>query len=464
MDLIKGLKGLVKPQTKSLGYPISNWEMIGGMWIPYGDNVDNYINKGYKSVPYIYAIISHIIDKASDAPGQIMRIKDHRKAMGYKSMIKGARTGMDVVKASMLKNQAFDQISDHPFMELMENPNPNDTEKSLIESWLGYLLLGGNGYLYAAVPGIGKNATKPQQLWSLIAPTVEIVAGDRQNLIAGYNVSYFTEDTIPRDQIVHLKYFNPIGVSNNIHDMLYGLSPAKASSKMIGKWEVADIAEGTLFKNMGPAGLISGASGDNGLDEPTAIAIQDKFVQKHMGIYEAGKIIVTPADVKWTSIGVSPVDLNIIEAKKEWLKELCATYRYPEQLISADNSSYNNLETADRQLITAAVVPLLRRKDDALTQAIRIWYNDPSLVYVSDTAYYPELSKDKEKLSEWLGKAWWIKPNEKRLEMDYDQDDNPAMNEFLVPSGLTKINDITDGVDNEINNLAGDYEEEPEEA
>src|SRR5690606_35026359 len=128
------------------------------------------------------------------------------------------------------------------------------------------------------------------------------------------------------------------------------------------------------------------------------------FRQQHMGVYNAGDIIVTPAKVTWQQIGVSPVDLKIIEAEDNFLQKLCAIYKYPMNLILPD-ATLANAEVADKQLVTKAVMPLLRRFDDAVTQYIQECYEDASIEAVSDLQYFPELSADRKEQTEWLKSA-----------------------------------------------------------
>lgn len=442
MDIVKGIKSLVTGEKKSLGLPYPSWQMVGGMWIQMVDNGANYIDKAFKANAYVRSISNHIADKASDAPGGVYKIKNARKAQAYNMLTKGNWNDEVIKKALILKDQAFDEIDNHEFAALINgNPNSYQTGKQLRRELHGYKIVTGNSYMYASVTGSAfSNGFKPVQLWSIPSPCVRIVAGDRLNPVKGYQISYFSEENIDPRQMVHFKELNL--VTDVVGEQwLYGSSRLSAGRSTVGGFQEAQQAQGTLFKNMGPLGIVSGSGESSGLGEEQATAIQDKFVQRHTGVINGGKLVVTPADVKFTAIGVSPVDLNIIEAKGDYLQEICALlYNYPkERITGSQNTASQGL--ADKQVVTSCVLPLLRDFDDSITAYIRMVYKDESLVYISDTQYYPELQQNMKELSEWLDKAWWIKFNEKRRAMDYDDDPNGDV--YLIPSGLSTLEDIT---------------------
>lgn len=449
-DLTKAFKG-ISGKRKSLGLPYPEWSLVRDMWVQMTDDTSKYIDLVYKGNVYAHAIISHIIDKASDAPGGIYRVKNGRKAKAFYALKRGAYSSESLHKSLTLKAEAFDEVDGHPFLELMEEPNGLMSGKQLRREILGYERITGNSYMYAATPGIGKNASEPVELWVIPSPCVEIVMGTRTAPVAGYKISYFTEDIIPKEKIMHMKTFNPVANPTG-GNWLYGMSPAVAGRRTMSEFSAAEMAQGTLFKNMGPGGILSGT--DKGsITESQGIAIQDKFVQRHTGLINGGGIVITPAQVTWQEIGMSPVDLNLIEAKGDLLQEICAIYNYPkERITGSQNTASQGL--ADKQVITSCVMPLLRDFDDCVTRFIRQAYNDDTLVYISDTQYYPELQEDRKQLSEWLGRSYWLTVNEKRRAMDYD--DVPDGDVMLVPSGLVKLEDVvSDVVDPDIDMLEG---------
>lgn len=442
MNIIRGLRSFFQGDNvnRGEGLPYANWQMVGGMWVQMTDDGRNYINKAYNANNYIRAIVEDIASKASTANVEIYKIKSKTKARKYYSTVKSGFSSEKFIKSMVLKAQAFDQLEEHPFLDLInQKPNTFQTGKQLKKELHGYKLVTGNSYMYASVKGEQYSDGKhPQRLWSIPSPAVNIVAGDLVNPVRGYEVNYYSEDLIPTYQIAHFKEMNLVSdITGN--QWLYGHSRLSSARDTIGGFKNANMAQNTLFQNMGPVGIVSGSGESSGLGEDQAIAIQDKFEQKHTGLHNGGKLVVTPADVKFTALGISPVDLNLIEAKGELLQELCALYNYPKENFEGSQNVASQ-GTADKKVITSCVIPLLSDFDDVLTAYVREAYNDPTLVVISDIQHFEELQENRKQLAEWLNQAWWIKVNEKRRVMDYDEVDGGDV--MLVPMGLSKLEDV----------------------
>lgn len=442
MNLFKAFAPVKK---KELGLPVGvQWQYINGIFVPYNNLDSVFVEKAYKAIPIVQSIVSKIIEKAADATPQVMRIRNKNAAQKYFSHAKYLKTQKDAQRLAELRVKAFEQIDNHPFLEVMENPNPTMTGRELRESSFAYLLITGNAIEYASVPGAGSRASQPQQLWSIPSPCVKpVMSGNRLDPIEGYAITYSYNKTIPKNQITHFKYFNPVGETQGFEDSYWGYSPLGSARNQISQKRYADLAQGNLFANMGPSGIISGNNprGSQPAPELTpeqAVAINDDFIQNHTGAHKAGSIIITPADVKWVQIGLSPVDLQILEFNKDLERQIANIYGYPSQLLNPDGTLANS-DSGDVRVITNCVLPLLRKCDDVRTRMIRQWYGDNSLVYMSDTDVYPELEVDKKALVEWMVMARCT-TTEIRNAVGYSSDFDRS--DVLIPSNLIRLSDL----------------------
>jgi HK97 family phage portal protein len=456
MDILKGIRSLGM-RKKELGIPAPAWVFSNnGLWVYASDEYATYVNNAYKKIPWVYSIISHIIDKASDAPILVLKEKRGQSTRKFDKALR-AGLGLHDMRLKALKEKVYDEV-DHPLIEVFENPNPLDTEKTLKEQFLGYLLITGNAFMYAGTPGKASvNATKPTELWCLPSPAVKIIPGSSKEPVAGYIIEGTTKRYDPW-QIAHCKYFNP-STQYEQSKMLYGLSPLVAARGVINQADASDFAQGMLYKNMGPRGILAGDK-DNNLTDEQAVQIRDRFKQNYMGLENAGEIIVTSANLRWQEIGLSPVDLNLIEADKNYLEKLAAIYRYPKEIITGSENVASQ-GVSDKQVITKCVLPALRRFDDCMTKWARLLYNDPTIRVISDTGYFPELEADREKQSKWLAQAWWITPNEKRTMMDYDDLPDENMDKVLVPGGVKTLEDIADPIEIDDETAFQDFDQSP---
>jgi len=443
MDIFKAFR------KKELGMPSGlQWQYVNGIFIPYDSKDSIYVNKVFKAISIAQSLISKISERAADATPQVMRIKDKRSAEKYFTLRKYLKGKDQSQELTRLRLKAFEQIDNHPFLEVIENPNPTMTGRELRESSFAYLLITGNAIEYAAVPGSGARATQPRQLWSIPSPCVKpVMSGDRMKPVRGYAITYNFQNEIPIEQITHFKYFNPISENEGFENSFWGLSPFRSFTNQASQKRYADVAQGSLFANMGPSGIITGnrvAQGDQTptLSQQQAVAINDNFLQNHTGVHNAGGIVVTPSDLKWQQIGLSPVDLQILEFNKDLERQIANILGYPSQLLNPDGTLANS-DSGDVRVITNCVLPLLRKFDDMRTRKIREWYGDNSLVYLSDTDVYPELEADKIEMVQWMRSAGVFTQEEIRTALGYEYEYDPAR--VLVPSNLVPLSDLTGG-------------------
>lgn len=428
MNLIKRM--FTKAQVP---YRDLTWTLVNGQFVIDDDRSTTYIDKGYKSLPNLYGIISLIISKSSIVPHETFRVTNQVKYRKYKAQMAGASTPKDYARAMMTKVQAMEKVEGTPLDALLTKPNPHQSIEQLYKSLDGYLLLTGNAYMY----GLELGGT-PRELHSLIAPSVTIQVGDSfLDPVKGYSLSYM-KDPIPAEEVGHIKYWNPVGKYQKVEDLVYGLSPLKSCRTLLGKYREADIAQGSAFSNMGVSGILAG---DGTLTEAQAIALKDKWKQMYGGSQRAGDIAITSANVQWHKIGLSPVDLNILEGKEEILGELCNVYHVPIGMFTKTNSTENNMVEGRKMFITDAVIPLVEERKQVINRWLAPKFGD-DLIVEFDYSIFQELSEDMDKVVEAAVKSFWVTPNEKRQMTNYDVMPDPNMDKIYMPSGLIPLDEM----------------------
>src|SRR5690606_24917112 len=250
--------------------------------------------------------ITMILNKSTIVPEEVYEIKDERKYRKYKATISNAKTIRDYSRCIMLKHEALNKVDSNEIEKLLNKPNSYQSKEQFNWDVDGYKLLTGNSivYMLGLVDG-----GKPKELHNIPSPLVDmVVKGSPFDPEFQYKVSYL-EHMLPGDDVLHFKTWNPISNYSMTGQQFWGISPLKSCERLLGRYKDADITQGFQFKNMGPAGMISGGSTnpDTNLTEEQAVAVQDRFNQQHQGTYKAGSILVTPSNLKWTAFGLSPV-------------------------------------------------------------------------------------------------------------------------------------------------------------
>jgi phage portal protein BeeE len=113
--------------------------------------------------------------------------------------------------------------------------------------------------------------------------------------------------------------------------------------------------------------------------------------------------------------------MQILEYMDKAEEQIAKVYHYPLGLLNSKGEVANE-SINSRRLITDAVMPYIRRFDDADSQSVKMWYNDPTLQVITDLSYYTELQEDMQKVVQWLKDAYWLSTDEKRRVMDYEEE------------------------------------------
>lgn len=428
--------------VKSNNYNVRWTISKSGEWIYPDSKSDTFIDKGYKELPNVYGLIEAILSKSTIVPEEYFRIKNYSKHLKYKAMMDSG----NYIKALRYKAEAYEKIENSIIEQLLLNPNNYQTREEFLYSIDGYKLLTGNSYAYHV--GLGST----HELHSIPAPCVDIkVSGGAFSPKFSYKVNYL-ENTLPGEDVLHFKKWNPIKSGQSPSEQFKGLSPLQSCRLLLGRYKNADLTQGFQFENMGPGGMITGAtSSADGLSEEQADAIQQRFKQQHQGVHKAGDILVTPSALTWTAFGLSAVDLNIIASKKEMIDELCNVYQYPPDLMGGEKK-YNNFEQARKAAITDAVIPVVEARKAVLNKFIKnVLKEDVVIEY--DYTIFPEMQDDLEKQSRIAMSSYVLTMDERRSIMGYDALKPSEYKDVIIPSGLSTLEDLyttdTDEIDEE---------------
>jgi len=195
-------------------------------------------------------------------------------------------------------------------------------------------------------------------------------------------------------------------------------------------------------------------SEEGDINEVQAQQLKDKFRSAHQGSNNAGDIIITPKKLSWVNFGLNASDVSLIEQYNASIKDLCNIYHVPVQMLNnTDASTYNNMKEAKKALYQNAVIPELCKIRDELNRWLAPQFGE-KLCIDFDFSVIPELQEETEKVVNQMSQAWWLTPNEKRMAMNYGEDEeSDILNDYYIPANLipVKDNDVSDiEVDNEI--------------
>jgi len=410
-----------------------------------GADQRSFVDDGYVANDIVYSIIKLITDKAKIAPFHVYKVVDEKAAKKYKSL--AAQKDINLKELETLHKKAYELYTgDQRLNELLKYPNEEDCWSDLVEQWCGFKLITGNSFIYGKLIEAGNNQGKPYELFALPSQYMAIIANINvfPPTRAGYQLYYGQMWSFDTKEILHDKYFNPQwGVTGG---QLYGQSPLRAAAKNLTRSNEAKTAAVASFQNGGPAGVLfmNDERFDPTSGQAQAQALKTAVSQKG-GAANFNSIAVSGYKVDWKQIGLSPVELNIIESEKWDLKALCNIYGVPSQLLNdSDSKTYNNQREGEKALTLRCAIPLLNALTENLNRKLHTdWgYKGTNLYVDYDLSVYGELEANKSEQTDWLDKAWWISPKQKLDIMNIEVPDyipTEELEKLYIPTGLQTI-------------------------
>jgi HK97 family phage portal protein len=149
---------------------------------------------------------------------------------------------------------------------------------------------------------------------------------------------------------------------------LYGLSPIQVAAKVVqtsnDRWD----ADSNLLQNRGATGLITDKS-NRPMSPEDASRVQSDFDAQTAGTRNFGKIKVTNKDLSYIQMGMSSIDLQLIEKGVVNLRAICNVFGLDSSLFNdPENKTYNNRLEAEKSMFTNAIIPLSNKIAECLTR------------------------------------------------------------------------------------------------
>lgn len=404
------------------------------------------IAMSYRANADVFSTLGLITKRASQLPWKVYELKQKRGSTSAKHDYEAAQKSGDLYKSLKLKAQYWDESENTELNKLLECPNKIQSWPLFIREALGYKLLTGNRYIYRLRPAGMKKAS---QIFILPTHFMTVKLNEGSNYLERHNVSYVMDSDFnlefSSDEVYHSKDWNPAMV---YQDFIYGFSPIQAAKNLIEKSNDSYSASAFAYKNMGIAGIVS--QGKEGGDDQFITPEEAKAIEKKLegmvgGVDKFKKIIATSASISYQNLGLSPVDLAIIESQKMDREQIANIWNVPVTMLnSMGASTYDNMTQSERSFYLNCVIPELCDLRDCLNEWLLADFNVNGKQYYLDfdIKSIPALQADLAKLSERLLKEIQegiISRNEYRKIADYEPFDNKYdkedyANMLLIPA------------------------------
>ncbi len=337
------------------------------------------------------------------------------------------------------KGAKKEEITDHPFLDLMAKPNPYLSESEFRTAVIAFKLIAGNSYVQA----VGPNPNQINELHTLRPDRVTVIPGSNgypaayDYTVGGRSVRLPVDVVSGRASVLHLRNFHPL------HDW-YGLANIEPAAMAVDQHNEAGIWNlSLLMKSATPSGvLVAEASTLNpsgSITEEQRLRLKEEIDSFFSGARNAGRPLLLEGGLKWNPTGLSPKDMDWSGGKDKAAREIALGFGVPPMLlgIPGDNT-YSNYKEARMAFFEQTVIHHMKH----LTAWWNLWLlpsmdPSPGLVADFDVDAIDALAPKRAEIWDQTQKADFLTPNEKRERLGFSP--KPGGDELLVSSSMVPL-------------------------
>ncbi len=306
------------------------------------------------------------------------------------------------------------EMADHPALALLARPNGRQGGPDFFEALYGHLLLSGNAYVEPLMIG-----GVLRELHLLRPDRVSVVEG-RDGWVAGYDYRagggtrrLAAEADDGRLSLLHLKLFHPL-------DDHSGFSPLVAAGAALDLSNAAAGWNKALLDNSArPSGALVYQPKDGGnLSADQYQRLKEELEAGYSGAVNAGRPLLLEGGLDWKAMGLSPKDMDFIEARNGAARDIALALGVPPMLIGIPgDNTYANYQEANRAFFRLTVLPLIARTAASFSAWLSETYD--GLRLEPDLDRIAGLASEREALWARVGAADFLSDEEKREAVGY---------------------------------------------
>ncbi|MDO1581549.1 phage portal protein [Rhizobium oryzicola] len=304
------------------------------------------------------------------------------------------------------------EVVDHPALILLKGPNPRMGGADFLEALYGQLLLSGNAYVEPLLL-----AGALRELHLLRPDRVSVVEGpDGWPVAYDYRVGSRLR-RLPAQggelSLLHLELFHPLDDNG-------GFSPLGAAGAALDLHNAAAKWNKALLDNSArPSGALVYQPKEGGNLSPDQYErLRDELEAGYSGAVNAGRPLLLEGGLDWKAMGLSPKDMDFIEAKNGAARDIALAFGVPPMLLGLPgDNTYSNYQEANRAFYRLTVVPLITRTAASLSTWLSAIY--PAFDLKPDLDQVPGLAAERDALWTRIGNASFLSDDEKRQAVGY---------------------------------------------
>ena len=270
-----------------------------------------------------------------------------------------------------------------------------------------------------------------------------IVSDTWPRMIEEYRLQIATSIPLSVDEVIHTRYFNPI--YSYLGNELIGMSPLRAGARVLTRQEAETDYSVNSFQNSGISGIVGNKSLRQDEIEQGALGkMKTDFYNEAAGVQNARKLLFMAGDIAYTNIGLSPVDMDVLESMRLTFKKLCNLYGVSDMLFNNDgigNGIGGKTDIVFKDLYTNAALPEVYAKRDAYNAFLTPKFNTKTDKYFidCDITGITELQDDMKDMATVMSTSPIMNPFV--VAQAFNWDTNGVENKWFIKQGYQTVDD-----------------------
>ena len=257
----------------------------------------------------------------------------------------------------------IEEVTDHPFFDLLKNVNGFNNQFDLKELTTIFLELTGNSYWYLPSNGLGT----PAEIWVLYSQWMRIIP-DPKEFIKGYVLERgMKKIKFDESEIVHFKYPSPFSE-------FYGMGPLMGGANAYNLEKSMTDYEKAMFENMGRPDIALIAKKGLGKGEPERIKKQ--WMARYGGENKAGRVAILQGDLELKDFNFAPREMSYLAGRKKTKEQIANAFGIPMSMLTTEAVNLANAKAGNYQHAKNAILPRCRRFEEKLNEKLLPRYDE----------------------------------------------------------------------------------------
>lgn len=305
------------------------------------------------------------------------------------------------------------EVVEHPIVDLLWKPNPEQSWYDFCELGLIYMELSGDFYIELVRNAQGVIV----QMWPVMSHRMEVIPGDSPaDPVAGYvfRGKNNAPTRIEPDRIAHIKYANPLSD-------FYGQSAITAAEKSILSELYVLNWNNALFKNSARPDYVVEA--DHPIDDPTYRRMIKQLEQRHGGWDKAHRMALFDAGMKLKALNWKHDDVQFGQLKRLNREEILAAIGVPQVMVGlVESLNFANAREQRRMFFEGKLKPTMAKLASGLSTQLLSLFDDRLFLEFDFAAVQALMTETLEqaRTGEILIRSRQHSPNEVRAKLWYD--------------------------------------------